>query len=146
MRNTLPSLSMCCKNSSVSCSTSMGPSTVKLPSRTHLSSGVPRSTISVSRPIYSGFMALSARAVPMACCVISSRLPRPEIAVTDSSMPQRRAFCPAATIEAASWPLFIFSSTSSQPDSKPMYTIVRPCSRSKRKSSSDLICRLVGEA
>ena len=120
MRNTLPSESMCCRNSSVSLSTSTGLSRVNSPARTHCSRGVPCSTISVSRPIYSGFMALRASAVPTACSRHSSTLPRPEMAVTDSAMPQRRAFCPAATIAAALWPLFIRSSTASQPDSSPM--------------------------
>ena len=67
MRNTLPSLSMCCKNSSVSFSTSTGVNTVNSPSRTHFSRGVPCSTISVRRPIYSGFMAENASAVEVAC-------------------------------------------------------------------------------
>ena len=71
-------------------------------------------------------MALNASAVPMACSRISSRLPSPEMAVTDRASPQRRAFCPAATMAAAVWPLFIRRSTSSQPDSSPIYTMVRP--------------------
>ena len=137
---------MCCKNSSISCITSTGLSTWKLPSRTHFSNGVPGSTISVSSPMYSGFIALKARAVSTACSRHSSRLPSPEIAVTESCSPHRRAFCPASMIWAAVCPLSIRSSTASQPDSRPMYTIFRPFSRSSRSSSSDLICMLVGEA
>ena len=42
------------------------------------------------------------------------------MAVTDRAIPQRRAFCPAATMAAALWPFRIRSSTASQPDSSPM--------------------------
>ena len=81
-----------------------------------------------------------------ACSRQCATLPSPEMAVTDSASPHRRAFCPAATISAAVWPFCIFSSTASHPDSSPIYTICRPLLRSRRSSSSDLICRLVGEA
>ena len=78
------------------------------------------STISVSIPIYSGFMALNASAVSMAWRSSSSGPPRPVMAVTDSAMPHRRTFRPISTISADMWPLRIRFKTSSQPDSSPM--------------------------
>ena len=120
MRNTLPGLSSAPTSSAVSRRTCGGVSRRKLPARTHSYRGVPLSTISVSIPMYSGFISLKARAVSAAWRSSSSGPPSPVMAVTDSSMPLARTLRPMATISAAVWPLRISVSTSSQPDSRPM--------------------------
>ena len=100
MRNTLPGLSSCSTRSRVSRSTWGWVNRRKLPSRTQSYRGVSGSTISVSIPIYSGFMALNALAVSMACCSSRSGPPRPVIAVTDRAIPFWRTFRPISMISA----------------------------------------------